>query len=56
MAGLAFTSYEAVINGVVYMFAKTRRTSCREAAMFGFEKAVINVLSSYGSGYAATIN
>ena len=54
---LAYNSYEAVMNaviGAVYMFAKNKRSDGRTLAMYGLEKAIINIMSSVGSMYAAT--
>lgn len=54
---LAYNSYEAVMNavvGAVYMFAKSKRSDGRTLAMYGLEKAIINIITSVGSVYTAS--
>lgn len=58
MAGLAYNSYEALVNGVVgvvYAYTKRHRGT-RDLLMVGLEKALINVITSYLSGYAGQVD
>ena len=57
--GLAYNSYEAVINGVVgaiYAYVKRHRSGGRDLLMVGIEKAIINLVTSYASVYAGNVD
>lgn len=57
MSVYAYNTYEAFVNGVVgvvLMYIKHHRGHTKEYLMYGAEKALINVISSYASVYAVS--
>ena len=58
-ANIAYNSYEAVVNGIVgaiYAYVKRHRSGGRDLLMVGLEKGIINLITSYASGYAGAVN
>ena len=56
---IAYNSYEAVVNGIVgalYAYVKRHRSGGRDLLMVGIEKGIINLITSYASGYAGAVN